>query len=144
MIQYKNFLFPLYVYPIDNAWEPLISAVAQYLDVTFTAVINPSTDPAPDIDGCPNKYYVEGIASLNKYPNIHTMGYVHTVNRWNCGSLDKDICLYTAPAAEVKVNITTNATLATKACSGWSTLTPDIHIDSIFIDEHRVRMVAAA
>lgn len=135
MVQYANFLFPLYVYPINNAWEPLKSAAAQYPDVKFTAVINPSTGPAPDVNGCPNKDYVEGIASLNKYPNIHTMGYVHTANRWNCGSSGQDICFCTAPAAEVKANITAYANWHTKKCAGWSTPNPDIHIDSIFIDE---------
>ncbi|KAJ4350857.1 hypothetical protein N0V95_004355 [Ascochyta clinopodiicola] len=135
MVQYANFLFPLYVYPINNAWEPLTSAAAQYPDVTFTAVINPSTGPAPDENGCPNKDYVEGIASLNKYPNIHTMGYVHTANKWDCGDLKKDICFCTAPAADVKANITTYASWKTKGCPGWSTVNPDIHINSIFIDE---------
>lgn len=135
MVQYANFLFPLYVYPIENAWEPLTSAAAQYPDVTFTAVINPSTGPAPDANGCPNKDYIEGLASLNKYPNIHTMGYVHTANRWDCGSSGTDICFCTAPAAEVKANITTYASWKTKSCAGWSTTDPDIHINSIFIDE---------
>ncbi|KAJ4377167.1 hypothetical protein N0V86_006609 [Didymella sp. IMI 355093] len=134
MVQYANFLFPLYVYPINNAWEPLLSAAAQYPDVTFTAVINPSTGPAPDANGCPNKDYVEGIASLNKYSNINTMGYVHTANRWDCGS-GTDICFCTAPAADVKANISTYASWKTKGCEGWSTPDPDIHIDSIFIDE---------
>ncbi|KAF3048352.1 hypothetical protein E8E12_011717 [Didymella heteroderae] len=135
MVQYANLLFPLYVYPINNAWESLISAASQYPDVTFTAVINPSTGPAPDANGCPEKNYVEGIASLNKYPNIHTMGHVHTANRWDCGNLGTDICFCTAPAANVKANITTYANWATKGCAGWSTINLDIHIDSIFIDE---------
>jgi hypothetical protein len=112
-----------------------MSAAAQYPDVTFTAVINPSTGPAPDANGCPNKDHVEGIASLNKYPNIHTMGYVHTANRWDCGASGKDICFCTAPAADVKANITTYASWKTKDCEGWSTVNPDIHINSIFIDE---------
>ncbi|KAJ8119027.1 hypothetical protein OPT61_g85 [Boeremia exigua] len=135
MVQYANFLFPLYVYPINNAWEPLTFAAAQYPDVTFTAVINPSTGPAPDANGCPNKDYVEAIHALNQYPNIHTMGYVHTANRWDCGSSGTDICFCTAPAADVKANITTYASWKTKGCEGWSTQNPDIHIDSIFIDE---------
>ncbi|KAF3044955.1 hypothetical protein E8E11_004009 [Didymella keratinophila] len=135
MVQYANFLFPLYVYPINNAWEPLTSAASQYPDITFTAVINPSTGPAPDVNGCPNKDYVEAIASLNKYPNIHTMGYVHTANKWDCGPDGDWICSCTAPAEEVKANITTYASWATKGCAGWSTVNPDIHIDSIFIDE---------
>ncbi|KAF1926929.1 uncharacterized protein M421DRAFT_66523 [Didymella exigua CBS 183.55] len=135
MVQYANFLFPLYVYPINNSWEPLTSAAAQYPDVTFTAVINPSTGPDSDANGCPNKDYVEAIASLNEIPNIQTMGYVHTANRWDCGMSDTDICFCTAPAADVKANITTYANWATKGCAGWSTINPDIHIDSIFIDE---------
>ncbi|KAL1596708.1 hypothetical protein SLS59_007738 [Nothophoma quercina] len=138
MVQYANFLFPLYVYPLKdsvNQWEPLTSAAAQYPDITFTAVINPSTGPNSDANGCPNKDYVEGIASLNKYANIHTMGYVHTANQWNCGPDGNWICPCTAPAAEVKANITTYANWATKGCAGWSTPNPDIHIDSVFIDE---------
>jgi hypothetical protein len=136
MVQYANFLFPLYVYPINNAWEPLTSAAAKYPDITFTAVINPSTGPDADkVTGCPNKDYVEGLASLNKYPNIHTMGYVHTANAWNCGNTTTDICVCTAPPVDVKANITTYASWATKSCPGWSTQNPDIHINSIFIDE---------
>ncbi|KAF1354258.1 hypothetical protein EJ07DRAFT_182601 [Lizonia empirigonia] len=63
------------------------------------------------------------------------MGYVHTANRWDCGSSGTDICFCTAPAAEVKANITTYASWKTKGCAGWSTTDPDIHINSIFIDE---------
>jgi hypothetical protein len=136
MVQYANFLFPLYIYPdfSKKSWEPLTSAAAQYPDVTFTAVINPMDGPRPNPDGCPNEDYVEGLASLNKYSNIHTMGYVHTANRWDCGA-GKDICFCTAPAADVKANITTYASWATKTCPGWGVVNPDIHIDSIFIDE---------
>ncbi|KAF2996856.1 hypothetical protein E8E13_004109 [Curvularia kusanoi] len=136
MVQYANFLFPLYIYPLNNAWEPLTSAAAKYPDITFTAVINPSTGPDADSKtGCPNKDYVEALTSLNKYPNIHTMGYVHTADRWDCGKTKTDICFCTAPAADVKANITTYANWATKSCPGWSTQNSDIHINSIFIDE---------
>lgn len=134
MVQYANFLFPLYVYPINNAWEPLTSAAAKYPDVTFTAVINPSTGPdANKTTGCPNEDYVEAIHSLNQHPNIRTMGYVHTANRWDCNG--SDICFCSAPAVDVKANITTYASWAGKKCPGWSTPNPNITINSIFIDE---------
>jgi hypothetical protein len=136
MVQYANFLFPLYIYPLNNAWEPLTSAAAKYPDITFTAVINPSTGPDGNKEtGCPNQDFVEGLAALNKYPNIHTMGYVHTANAWDCGTGKNEICVCAAPAVDVKANITTYASWATKKCPGWSTQNPDIHINSIFIDE---------
>jgi hypothetical protein len=97
-------------------------------------VVNPSNGPAPGDDGCPDKDFVEGLASLNKHANIRTMGYVHTANRWDCDG-GAAICVCTKPATEVKADITTYASWASKKCQGWSTTNPDVSIDSIFIDE---------
>ena len=135
MVVYANFLFPLYIYPLSGAWQPLIDQAKLYPDVTFTAVINPYNGPDSDSKGCPNKDFVEAINSLHQYPNIKTMGYVHTANRYNCGTSGTDICSCTAPIDEVKRNISTYAGWATAGCTGWSTAKPDIHIDSIFMDE---------
>jgi hypothetical protein len=134
-VAYANILFPLYIHPYPlSLWQPLTDAAAKYPDITFTAVVNPSNGPNPGEDGCPDKDVVEGLASLNKHANIRTMGYVHTANSTDCGK-GTDICFCTASAAEVKRNITTYASWATKGCQGWSTVNPDISIDSIFIDE---------
>ncbi|USW48952.1 Putative Spherulation-specific family 4 [Septoria linicola] len=134
MVGYANFLFPLYIYPLSGKWQPLLDAATQYPDVTFTAVINPYSGP-DSVNGCPNKDYVEAVHTLNQHSNIKTMGYVHTANRWDCGITGTDICFCTAPAAEVKQNISTYAGWATAGCEGWSTTSPDLHVDSIFIDE---------
>jgi hypothetical protein len=134
-VAYANILFPLYIHPYPlSLWQPLTDAAVKYPDITFTAVVNPSNGPAIDKTGCPDRDFVEGLASLNKHANIRTMGYVHTAKRWDCED-GSAICFCSAPSVEVKANITAYANYATSNCPGWSTQNPDISIDSIFIDE---------
>lgn len=136
MVNYGSILIPLYIYPYPFAkWQPLIDAATQYPQVNFTAVINPDSGPAPVTGGCPNNDYVAGIAALNALPNVNTMGYVHTANRWNCGPNKNWICPATAPLDTVKANISTYASWRTLSCNGWAATKQDVHIDSLFIDE---------
>lgn len=136
MVVHANFLFPLYIYPLNNAWNPLFTAATQYPDITFTAIINPSNGPdSSTITNCPNKDFIEALNSLHQFPNIHTLGYVHTANLYNCGTSGSDICPCTAPADEVKRNISMYAAWTTARCEGWSTPDPEVYVDGIFIDE---------
>ncbi|EME38100.1 hypothetical protein DOTSEDRAFT_29691 [Dothistroma septosporum NZE10] len=142
MVNLGGILFPLYIYPYPaTRWDPLIAAAQQYRDVTFTAVVNPDNGPGADSTGCPNKDFVGAIAKLNAEPNIVTMGYVHTANRWDCsGPADSqrpgtgtDICFASAPYATVMKNISTYGSWNT--CVGWDGAQHDVHMDSLFIDE---------
>jgi hypothetical protein len=132
MVVYANILLPLYIWPLPQAWDPLLTAARQYPDVTFTAVINPYNGPYPDSNGCPPAEYIDGLTALNNLPNIQTMGYVHTANRFDCGPDGNWICACSAPIAEVKQNISTYASWSTLSCGASGA---DIHIDSLFIDE---------
>ena len=101
-VAYANILFPLYIHPYPlSLWQPLTDAAVKYPDITFTAVVNPSNGPAVDDKGCPDRDFVEGIASLNKHANIRTMGYVHTANSSTCGG-GTDICFCTNDEVEAQ------------------------------------------
>ena len=70
------------------------------------------------------------LAELNGIPNIQTLAYVHTANRYDCGSSGIDICVCTAPLSELEANITTYQDWPTAGCGSG-----DIHVDGLFIDE---------
>lgn len=71
-----NILLPLYVYPSNGGWDPVYAAVAAYPSVQFQIVVNP--DSGPGAGQYPNSDYVAGLAKLNSYSNVKTIGYVHT------------------------------------------------------------------
>jgi hypothetical protein len=140
MVVLANIIIPLYIYPLQgqNKWQKLTDAAIKYPDITFTAVINPNSGPDPQANGCPTGEYVTAINNLTTTPNknIRTMGYVHTANQYNCGPYSNYICPCSRPIEDVKAEITTYKSWATLNCQQpGMTTKPDIHMDSLFIDE---------
>ncbi|KAH7720219.1 cell surface spherulin 4-like protein [Aphelenchoides avenae] len=106
-------LLPLYVYPSNGGWDPVYAAVSANPSVDFLVVVNP--DSGPGAGTYPNSDYVTGIAKLNSYSNVKTIGYVHT-------TYGKD------PTSVIEKNITKYA--------GWSDYTSqNIAVQGIFFDE---------
>lgn len=106
-------LLPLYIYPEDGSWAPLINAVTAHPAVDFQIIINP--DSGPGASQYPDPGYIAGIAQLNQFPNTQLLGYVHTS--------------YAArPYADVTADINVYA--------GWANYTAaDISLGGIFFDE---------
>ncbi|GAB7349286.1 hypothetical protein MBLNU459_g8431t1 [Dothideomycetes sp. NU459] len=71
-------LLPLYIYPgtSASAWSSVFSTVAAYPKVQWQIVINP--DSGPGAGSLPDSNYIAGIAKLNHFPNVKTLGYVDT------------------------------------------------------------------
>lgn len=140
MVVLANIIIPLYIYPLqnENKWKPLTDAAIAHPNITFTAVINPNSGPAPEDDGCPNMEYINAINELTTTPNnnIRTMGYIHTANRFDCGMTGTYICPCSRPIEELEQEISIYKSWGTKDCTKEGTVTnPDIHMDSLFIDE---------
>lgn len=74
-----NILLPLYLYPGDSgsAWGDVFSTISSHPDVQFEVVVNPNSGPGTT--GFPtDQNIISGIAKLNSYSNVHTVGYVET------------------------------------------------------------------
>ncbi|KAL9124860.1 MAG: hypothetical protein Q9175_008166 [Cornicularia normoerica] len=72
-------LLPLYVYPDTSAsaWKNATAAIAAYPKVQWQVIVN--VDSGPGTTGYPtDQDYITGIAELNSYPNVQTLGYVDT------------------------------------------------------------------
>lgn len=116
-------LVPLYVYPgssTDSAWQPLYSAIEAQPKVEWQIIVNPSSGPGPN--SCPGSSgsavdanWQAGIAKLNGYANVQTLGYVWA--EWG-----------TRAIADVESDINIYAKWA--SCSGV-----DVAVDGIFFDD---------
>ncbi|MCJ1243818.1 hypothetical protein MMC30_001015, partial [Trapelia coarctata] len=106
--------------------KKLYDAAKTYPYLTFQAVINLYNGPG---DSCPNIDYASAVNNLHSYPNIQTLGCVHTASRYDCGSSGTDIYSATQPISDVEANIA--------AWQNWSkcSTTQDLHMDGIFFDE---------
>lgn len=122
-------LFPLYIYPSNNAWQPLFDAADANPSLIFQAVINPSSGPG--IGPCPNSDYINALDALNKHANIHTLAYVHTASRYDCGPDHNWICPATRDLSLLRAEITTYQNWSNGGCAA----NKDIHIGGIFFDE---------
>lgn len=102
-------LVPLYIYPLEKAWEPLLQSALAHPHIRFLTVINPSNGPgtAP----LPDASYAAAMRELSRVPNIQPIGYVHcSYGKRPMGAVQRDIDLYV----------------------GWNS---DFRMDGIFIDE---------
>ncbi|MCJ1264688.1 hypothetical protein MMC22_004562 [Lobaria immixta] len=127
-------LFPLYIYPTQNAWTPLFTAANTYPNLTFLAVINPDNGPGPSV--CPDASYTAAIHTLNSYPNIVTLGYVHTAARYDCGASGTDICPATRTQADLQAEINQYENWSSSSAGGCSTSSSSsIQVNGIFFDE---------
>lgn len=122
-------LFPLYIYPINNAWQPLFDAATANPSLIFQAVINPFNGPGSG--PCPNSDYINALAALNSHANIHALGYVHTAAQYNCGPNHNWICPATQDLSALRANITTYQNWSNGGCAPQK----DIHVSGIFFDE---------
>lgn len=106
-------LLPLYIYPASNAWNTLYDSIDANPSVQFKVIVNPASGPgdAP----LPDDNYIANIAQLNSYPNVATLGYVHTLyGARDPGLVQADVQTY----------------------QDWSDYgDSDIHMDGIFFDE---------
>ncbi|KAH8658161.1 Spherulation-specific family 4-domain-containing protein [Xylariales sp. PMI_506] len=112
-------LLPLYVYPAavyaggPANWDPVLDAITANPDLEWLVVVNPGS--GPDAPTEPEVNYIDGVAALNAYSNVKTIGYVHT-------------SYATADLSVLGSNIT--------SWKSWDTYTAaDIAVDGIFFDE---------
>lgn len=104
-------LVPLYIYPLEGAWEPLLKSAQAHPEIHFLAVINPSNGPGGTF--LPDASYQSSMRRLSRIPNIQPIGYVHcTYAQRDPEAIERDIDLYV----------------------GWNTH-GTIRMDGIFIDE---------
>ncbi len=100
-------LLPLYLYPGPNAtaWTSVTTTIAAHPTVTFEVVINPNTGPGtPSFPTDQN--IIAGIAALNSYPNVHTVGYVETYHASrDIAAVNADIDTYAKWASYADANI---------------------------------------
>ena len=112
-------LLPLYIYPgtSASAWNAVFDAITKYPSVHWQVVVNPDSGPgALTTAGYPvDQNYITGIAKLNTFANVQTLGYVHT-------------SYANQPYTTLTHNISVYA--------NWASYTPsNITIDGIFFDE---------
>ncbi|KAH6896745.1 Spherulation-specific family 4 [Thelonectria olida] len=102
-------LIPLYIYPLEGAWEPLFTLARACPKVLFVAVVNPCNGPG--VESLPDASYTAAIRTMNEIPNIMPVGYVHcTYGARPLDSIIKDVDIY----------------------RGWN---DNFRIDGVFIDE---------
>jgi len=69
-----SILLPLYIYPTDGSWAPLLSVAQSHPAIDFTVIVNPSNGPGPN--SLPDSNYVEALKDFHSCPNVHLIGYV--------------------------------------------------------------------
>ncbi|KAI4180070.1 MAG: hypothetical protein LQ346_007064 [Caloplaca aetnensis] len=107
-------LVPLYVYPdvSASAWSNVTNTIAANPQVQWQIIVNPNSGPGTYP---PDANYVAGLAKLNSYANVATLGYVATnYTRIPYATLTAQIDVY----------------------ARWATYTgANIAVDGIFFDE---------
>lgn len=100
-------LLPLYLYPGPNAtaWTDVTATIASHPAVQFDVVVNPNSGPGTSsYPTDPN--VISGIAALNSYPNVKTVGYVET---WHgtrdVGAVNAEVDVYAKWAGYGDANI---------------------------------------
>ncbi|KAB5546971.1 Spherulation-specific family 4 [Coniochaeta sp. 2T2.1] len=113
MAELKPFIFvPLYIYPTETSWQPLLAAAAKHPQLFFKVVVNPKNGPGPE--ALPDANYVTGLRALASLANVCVLGYIHcSWGERDQAELENDIMVY----------------------AGWTVRSPGIRIDGIFIDE---------
>ena len=72
-------ILPLYLYPSDSAsaWSNVTSTIEAYPGVEWQVIVNPNSGPGTaSYPTDPN--IIAGVAKLNSYSNVMTVGYVDT------------------------------------------------------------------
>ena len=103
-------LLPLYIYPgtSASAWNSVFNAITKYSNVHWQVVVNPDSGPgALTSAGYPSADYISGIAKLNTFANVQTLGYVHTsYAAESYSTLTHNISVYANWASDTQSNIT--------------------------------------
>lgn len=101
---------PLYLYPDTDAsaWSNVFAVIEAYPQIQWQAIINPDSGPGTvDSQSYPTEQnQISGIAKLNSYSNVITLGYVHT--SWGqraYSNVTSEIDIYTAWASYSSANI---------------------------------------
>lgn len=66
---------PLYIYPAEDAWQPLVEAAARHPKAKFMVIVNPNSGPGEST--LPDANYVAALRRLSVLPNVELLGYVH-------------------------------------------------------------------
>ncbi|KFH46844.1 Spherulin-like protein [Hapsidospora chrysogenum ATCC 11550] len=149
-------IVPLYIYPLEKAWEPLFRAARAQPRVQFLAIVNPNNGPGQD--ALPDASYKVVLQDLAKLPNIRPLGYVHcrygqrpaadirkeidTYREWNRGYRLEGIFIDEAPSDTTLVAYM--ASLADHVRSSWQAAglgrhglvvyNPGVVVDGAFFD----------
>jgi hypothetical protein len=96
-------LVPLYIYPLEKAWEPLFRSALAHPQVRFLAVINPGNGPGST--PMPDASYAAAMREMGSIPNIQPIGYVYcSYGRRAIDEVQKDIDLYRGWNARFKMD----------------------------------------
>ncbi|CAH0059262.1 unnamed protein product [Clonostachys solani] len=102
-------IVPLYIYPLEKAWEPLFHAAKAHPNVRFLVIVNPHNGPGDS--ALPDASYAAALRELNAVCNIHVIGYVYcTYGNRPVDDIQRDIDVYL----------------------GWN---DQFRVDGIFVDE---------
>lgn len=100
-------IFPLYLYPGDNgtAWSDVTSTIEAYPGVQWQIVVNPNSGPGTSsYPSDPN--IISGLAKLNSYSNVNTVGYVDTAHgQKDISSVNAETDVYASWAGYSDANI---------------------------------------
>lgn len=100
-------LLPLYLYPGPNAtaWSSVTDTISAHPTVQFTIVINPNSGPGtPSYPTDAN--IISGIAALNSYANVRTVGYVETYHASrDIAAVNAEVDVYAKWATYTAANI---------------------------------------
>lgn len=106
-ISLDSILLPLYLYPgtSASAWNNVTAAIAAYPNVQWLIIVNPNSGPGTT--GYPtDQNYITGIAKLNSYKNVQTLGYVDTdYTRRAYTAVTSDISVYAHWSSYTEANI---------------------------------------
>jgi len=100
-------LLPLYLYPGDNAsaWSDVTATIESHPQVQFEVVVNPNSGPGTtSYPTDPN--IISGIAKLNSYSNVKTVGYVETFHgRKDVAAVNAEVDVYAKWVSYSNANI---------------------------------------
>jgi len=106
----QHIIVPLYIYPVEQAWEPLAAAAKRHANINFLVIINPNNGPGAE--PLPDGSYTASLHHLQRISNIQLLGYVHcTYGRRPLQDVCRDVDRY------------------------YSWNTQQLRVDGIFVDE---------
>jgi len=83
---------PLYIYPFNQSWDAVTTAISSNPTLQFQIIVSPHL-----ANIYPDANYVVGLNSLNVFPNVQTLGYIYT--SWatrNISEIEEEVNAYAA------------------------------------------------